>query len=52
MKYYKVTIGTKVETVYQPSLKEAKQLAQWLKQKWGINGKTTVKLIGYINQIN
>jgi hypothetical protein len=45
MKYYNLQIGSDKMTIKAMNLKEAKNMAQWLKFKYSYSGLTNVKLI-------
>ena len=51
MKYYLLKIGSNEMNIRAANLKEAKNMAQWLKFKYSYKGLTTVKFIGYIGYI-
>ena len=49
MKFYQVKVGTSKFSVMALNLVEAKQTAQYCKMTRDLKGKTSVKVIGYIN---
>lgn len=52
MKYYSLQIGSDQMSIRAMNLKDAKNMAQWIKFKYSYKGLTTVKLIGYITKQN